>query len=236
MKALKFFALALITLSISSCNKNEDEATGVGDAIIISQKIGTNSTTVYGYSLYAYTFSSFQSVKAELVNNIIADQVYTLKSNQGYKTSFYYETPDAEYTATRPTASTFKFTATFENGATDEFEDEVTDKVLAVPVIEKTEYKSTDQELGVYWASVVDANSYAINIFDGSKLVYSSPELVNTVKYFPVGFSSGWVSGTTPVDGKEYTVRLLAFLYETNGDSYNIQAVSMAEKKITWGN
>lgn len=236
MKALKFFALALITLSISSCNKNEDEATGVGDAIIISKKIGTNTTTVYGFSLYAYTFSSFQSVKAEWINNTVADVSYTLKSNQGYKTSFYYEAPDTEYTAIRPTASTFKFSATFENGATDEFEDMVTDKVLAVPVIEKTEYNSTNQELGVFWASVVDANSYAINIFDGSKLVYSSPELVNTVKYFPVGFSSSWLSGTTPVDEKEYTVRLLAFLYEPNGDSYNIQAVSMAEKKITWGN
>lgn len=236
MKTFKFLILILITLATASCNKNEEEATGVGDAIIISKKIGTNPTTVYGYSLYAYTFSSFQSVKAELVNNIVADHAYTLKSNQGYKTSFYYETTDTEFSSIRPTASTFKFSATFENGATDEFEDEVTDKVLAVPVIEKTEYNPTDQELGVYWASVVDANSYAINIFDGSKLVYSSPELVNTVKYFPVGFSSGWISGTTPVDGKEYKVRLLAFLYEPNGNSYNIQAVSMAEKKITWGN
>ena len=236
MKTIKFFILILITLATTSCNKNEDEATGVGDAIIISKKIGTSPATVYGYSLYAYTFSSFQSVNAELINNIIAEQVYTLKSNQGYKTSFYYETPDAEFTPTRPTASTFKFSATFENGATDEFEDEVADKVLAVPVIEKTEYNSTDQELGVFWEKVVDANSYAINIFDGSKLVYSSPELVNTVKYFPVGFSSGWVTGTSPVTDKEYTVRLLAFLYETNGDSYNIQAVSIAEKKITWGN
>jgi hypothetical protein len=232
MKTLNFFALVLIALSITSCNKDEDS--GVGDAIIISKKQGEN--VVYGYALYAYTFSSFQSVKAELVNSTIADVAYTLKSNEGYKTNFYYETPNAEFTTTRPTASTFKFSATFENGATDEFEDLLTDKVLSVPVIEKTAYNSTDQELGVYWATIADANSYAINIFDGSKLVFSSTELANTLNYYAIGFSSGWTSGITPVTGKKYTVRLLSFLYEPSGDSYNIQAVSMAEKEITWGN
>ena len=234
MKQFNFLALLLIIFSITSCNKTQDEATGVGDAIIVSKKPGAD--IVYGYSIYAYTFSSFLSVKAELVNNIVSDQVYTLKSNQGYKTNFYYETPDAEFTKTRPTTSVFNFSAVFDNGATDEFQDQVTDKVLAVPVIEKTEYNSTNQELGVNWTSVPDANSYAINIFDGTTLVYSSPELISTLKYFAVGFSSGWASGITPVTGKKYTVRLLAFLYEPSGDAYNIQAISMAEKEITWGN
>jgi len=233
MKPLKFLFLILIVFSVTSCNKNQEDATGVGDAIIVSKKSGAD--VVYGYSLYAYTFSSFQSVKAEFVNNAVADVFYTLKSNQGYKTNFYYETPSAEFTTTRPKASSFRFSAVFENGATDEFLDEVSEKVLTLPVIDKTEYNSTDQELGVYWTSVVDANSYAINIFDGSNLVYSSPELANTVKYFPVNSASGWTSGIAPVIGKTYKIRLLALLYEPNGDAYNIQAVSMVEKDIIWG-
>jgi hypothetical protein len=234
MKPLKFLFLILIAFSVTSCNKNQEDATGVGDAIIISKKSGAD--VVYGYSLYAYTFSSFQSVKAELVNSTIADAGYTLKSNQGYKTNFYYETPIAEFTTARPKASTFRFSAVFENGATDEFLDEVSEKVLALPVIDKTVYNSTDQELEVSWTSVVDANSYAINIFDGTNLVYSSPELANTVKSFPVNSASGWTSGITPVIGKTYKIRLLALLYEPNGDAYNIQAVSMTEKDIIWGN
>lgn len=232
MKALQIFVLVLIALFIASCNKSQDEATGVGDAIIVSKKSGTN--VVYGYSIYTYSFSPFQSVKA--VNSLNASKTYTLKINQTYKTNFYYETPDADFTTIKPTTSIFNFSATFENGATDEFQDDVTDKVLTIPVIEKTEYNSTNKELGVYWASVTGADSYAINIFDGSNLVYSSPELVNTLKYFAVGSSGGWVTGVTPASGKIYTVRFLAFLYEPNGDSYNIQAVSMADKSITWGN
>jgi len=234
MKTLQIFALVLITLFIASCNKSQDEATGVGDAIVVSKKSGTN--VVYAYSLYAYSFSPFQSVKA--VNSLNATKTYTLKINQTYNTNFYYEIPDADFTTTKPTASVFNFSAVFENGATDEFIDDVTDKVLPLPVIEKTEYNSTSKELGVNWTTVAGADSYAINIFDGSNLVYSSPELVNTLKYFAVGSSSGWVTGVTPVIGKTYTVRLLAFLYEPSGDSYNIQAVSMADtdKPIVWGN
>ena len=233
MKPLKFIAFALIVISIASCNKSSEDATGSGDAIIVSKKTG--ATVVYGYSLYAYSFSSFQSVKA--VSTADASKTYTLKMNQDFKTNFYYETPSAEFTATKPVASTFKFTAVFENGVTNEFQDEVTDKVLAVPVIEKAEYNATNKELGVYWASVSEANSYAINIFDGSTLVFGSPELANTLKYFAIGSSSGgWISGFTPVIGKTYTVRLLAFLYEPDGNSYNIQAVSMTDKQVAWGN
>jgi len=233
MKTHYFFVFILIVLFTTSCNKSEDDGSGTGDAIIIAKKSGTN--TVYGVTLYAYSFSPFQSVKA--TNAVDAAKTYTLKVNQGYKTNYYYETPDAEFTVTKPAATTFNFSAVFENGVTDEFEDNLTDKVLALPTIEKAEYNLTSADLGVTWKSVPDADSYAINVFDGTNLVYSSPELVNTLKYFAVGSSSGWVAGVTPVSGKTYTVRVLAFLYEPNGDSYNIQAVSMADsdKPIAWG-
>ncbi len=234
MRSHIFFVFIFIALLITSCNKSEDDGSGTGDAIIIAKKSGTN--TVYGVTLYAYSFSPFQSVKA--TSAVDATKTYTLKVNQGYKTNFYYETPDAEFTTTKPAATTYNFAAVFENGVTDEFEDNLTDKVLALPTIEKAEYNLTSADLGVTWKSVPDADSYAINIFDGTSLVYSSPELVNTLKYFAVGSSSGWVTGVTPVSGKSYTVRVLAFLYEPNGDSYNIQAVSMADsdKPIAWGN
>ena len=45
----------------------------------------------------------------------------------------------------------------------------------------------------------------------------------------------GWAVGFTPVSGKTYTVRVYAYLYEPKGNTYNMQAVSMAEKQITWG-
>lgn len=233
MKPLKFIVFVLIALFVASCNKSQDEATGVGDAIIVAKNSGTN--TVYGYALYAYSFSPFQSVKA--TSAVEANKIFTLKVNQGYKTNFYYETPDAEFTTTKPVASTFNFSAVFENGVTDEFQDNLSDKVLAIPVIDKSEFNSTSKEMGITWTSVSGADSYAINILEGTNLVFGSPELANTVKYYAISSNSiGWITGFTPVSGKTYTVRLNAYLYEPSGNSYNMQAISMAEKTIVWGN
>lgn len=233
MRTYYFFVFILIALFATSCNKSQDDGSGTGDAIIVAKKSGTN--TVYGVTLYAYSFSPFQSVKA--TSAVDATKTYTLKVNQGYKTNFYYETPDAEFTTTKSAATTYNFSAVFENGVTDEFEDNLTDKVLAIPTIDKAEYNSTTTELGITWTSVADADSYAINIMDGSTLVFGSLQLANTLKYFAVSSnSSGWITGVTPVVGKTYTVRLNAYLYEPIADSYNMQAVSIAEKTIVWGN
>ena len=232
MRQLKFILLVMITTVLASCNKGQDEGSGTGDAIIVAKKSGTN--TVYAVSLYAYSFSPFQSVK--VTSSADATKTYNLKANQGYKTNFAYEAPDAEFTTTKPVASTFNFSAVFENGVTDVFQDDLTDKVLAVPTIEKSVYDATTTELTTTWLSVTDADSYAINILDGSTLVFGSLELANTIKTFTLSStSSGWITGITPVIGKTYTLRLSAYLYEPKGNTYNMQAVSMAEKQITWG-
>jgi hypothetical protein len=232
MRQLKFILLVMITTVLASCNKSQDEGSGTGDAIIVAKKSGIN--TVYAVSLYAYSFSPFQSVK--VTSSADATKTYNLKENQGYKTNFAYEAPDAEFTTTKPVASTFNFTAVFENGVTNEFQDNLTDKALAVPVIEKSVYDATTTELTTTWASVTDADSYAINILDGSTMVFGSLELANTIKSYTLSStSSGWITGVTPVVGKTYTLRLNAYLYEPNGNTYNMQALSLAEKPIIWG-
>ncbi len=233
MRQLEIFTIVLLSVLLASCNKDSKEATGVGDVLVVAKNVG--GSTVYGISIYAYTFSSFQSVT--VANNSVADHTYTLKSNQGYKTNFYYETTGAEFTATKPDAATYKFSAVFENGTTDEFEDILTDKVLAPPTVTKCEYNATKHMLETTWTALTNADSYAINIFDGSTAVFGSTELANTVKTYSVSASgAGWASGFTPESGKTYTVRLYAFLYEPNGDSYNVQATSFAEMSAQWGN
>lgn len=232
MKQLKIILILFFAFYLVSCNKEETQPTGIGDALIVTKKIGTN--TVYGLSLYAYTFSSFKTVNT--VNKAAPEKTYELKSNQNYKTNFYYETPDAEFTPTKPVAATFTFSAVFETGATHEFEDVLTDKALAVPVIEKSEFNTTKGMLDVSWTEVTDADSYAINILDGSTVVFGSVELANTIKSYSISANGGgWLNGFTPVSGKTYQVKVLAFLYEPIGSSYNVQATSEAEAPAIWG-
>lgn len=239
MKLLRILAIFLAALLISSCEKDE-KATGVGDALVVVKKSGSN--TVYGISLYAYTFSTFTSVSA--VSSAEPEKTYTLKS---IKSNFAYETPENAYSTTKPAAATFNFLATFENGVQQEFQNTLTADVLPVPTIERCEYNETYERLEVNWEIITKAASYAINIFDGSRIVFASNEikaydLIDPKTNLPVGayairpMGGGWEAGFVPTSGKTYTVRLFAYLYEPQGGYYNIQCVSMADTNIVWGN
>lgn len=239
MKQLRILAILMAALLVISCEK-DDKATGIGDALVVVKKSG--SATVYGISLYAYTFSTFKSVSA--VSSADPDKTYTLKSS---KSNFAYETPENEFSATPPAAVTYNFSATFENGVQQEFQNTLTADVLPIPTIERCEYNELYQRLEINWQIIPKAGSYAINIFDGTRIVFASNEikvsdLIDPDTNLPVGayairpMGGGWEAGFVPTSGKTYTVRLFAYLYEPKGGFYNIQCVSMVDRNIVWGN
>jgi hypothetical protein len=234
MRPVKFLsAFIVIALFFLSCNKANEQASGVGDALIVVKKI--NNQVVYGVSLYAYTYSSFRSVTVTSSSN--PSKNYTLEASQGFKTNFYYETPDGEFSATKPVAGTYTFSAVFENGVTQQFTDVLTDKVLNVPEVTKCEYSADNHRLEVNWNLVTDANGYAVNLFDGTNVIFSSAALADNIKAYAVTASgNGWATGFVPEAGKAYTVRVLAFLFEPGGDTYNVQSTSVTDTRVVWGN
>lgn len=233
MKPMKFFLALVLVISLLSCNKTNEQASGVGDALIVSKKV--NNQVVYGVSFYAYTYSSFKSVT--VTGDADPSKIYTLSANQGYATNFYYETPDDEFTATKPASGTYTFSAVFGNGATQVFTDVLTDNVISVPVLTKCEYSATNHRLEINWNLIPNANGYAVNLFDGTNVVFSSTALADNIKAYALNATgSGWASGFTPVAGKAYKVRVLGFLFEPNGDAYNVQATSLADTTAVWGN
>lgn len=233
MKQLITIFVVLLSLSMTSCTKDEAQTSGVGDAIIVTRKIGSN--TVYGLTFYAYTFNSFKSVVVSGSKN--PSKTYAMKANQGYNTNFYFETPDAEFSTTKPSADTYNFSAVFENGISLNFTDDLSDKALGLPVITKCEYNTSKAMLDVAWNELPDADSYAINIFDGNTIVFGSVELSKTVKTYSISSNGGgWANGFSPVNGKTYKVKVLAFLYEPQVSSYDVQATSFSESNATWGN
>lgn len=234
MKQFQYFGILIALLLMGSCNQDDDQGTGTGDAFIVAKQSGGN--TVYGISIYAYTLSSFSSVTVA----VPADEgkTYTLKSNEGFKTNFYYETPTGEYTTTRPPAAVYNFTATFVNGVKQEFQDNLTEAVLALPVIQKSEYNEVFHQLETNWALLNGAHSYAIHLLEGTEIVFRTPEITNNTQgaYLIKTDGGGWKTGFTPESGKTYTMRLFAHMYEPQGGSFNIQAISMADKSVVWGN
>lgn len=234
MKQLRIFGILMAVIFIASCDKGEDQASGAGDAIIVAKQSG--GSTVYGISLYAYTLSAFSSVTA--VSGANPGTNYTLKSNKGFKTSFFYETPANDFSAIPPAATTYNFSAMFENGVSQQFQNVLSEAVLPIPVFEKCAYSDESHQLEVEWTLLNGANSYAVNIFDGSKIVFASLEVENITKgaFFIKTTGGGWETGFTPESGKTYTVRLFAYLYEPGGGTFNIQAISIADRAVVWGN
>jgi hypothetical protein len=233
MNSLKAISILLISLIFASCNKEDNKDTGTGDAIIVCKKSGTND--VYGISLYANTRSSFKSVTA--INTAEPAKIYTLRANQGFKSIFYYDSPDSLYTTTKPVASTINFSAIFENGSTAEFQDELSDKILAPAVIDTCQYSSTKKALQLIWKPVTGANSYAINISDSTTQVFSTPEFSPSLNaVWITSNSSGWINGYSPIAGKTYKVKIFAYLYEAKMTAYNMQCVSIGESDTVWGN
>ena len=233
MKQLIILAILMAAILMVSCNKNDNQATGVGDVLIVAKQSGAN--TVYGISMYAYSLSPFASVST--VSSADPGKTFILKANQGYKTSFYYETPDNQFTTTKPAVATFTFSAIFENRVTQEFQNTLTDKVLPIPTFIKCEYNIVDRRLDVKWTLINGASSYSLSIFDGSTLVFGSAELKKSDGTYSINATGGgWAVGFKPENGKTYTVHLFAYLYEPGGGVYNIQATSIAEKTVVWGN
>lgn len=232
MKQFKILPVLLSVFLLTSCIDNDNKPIGVGDVLMVSKQVG--NSTVYGISIYAYSLSPFESVKA--VSHADQAKTYTLKANQDYKTNFYYEMPDTEYTTTKPVATTYDFTAVFSDGSTQLFQDVLTDKVLPLPTIEKCAYNTNIHALEVAWTLIENASSYAINILDGQTLVFGTTELIPTNKTYSVRADGrGWANGFTPQSGKTYTVKVFAYLYEQAGNSYNIQSTSVSEKTVVWG-
>lgn len=232
MKRLNLFLLVIVVVFMTSCLKTDDQASGTGDAVVVTKKIGNN--TVYGISLYAYTFSAFKSVT--VVSSSDASKTYTLSANQGYKSSFYYETPEAEFSPQPPSASTYNFSAVFDNGSTASFQDVLSDKVLPVPTIEKMEYDAVKNSLKITWTKITNADSYAVNILDGQTIVFGSAELSPSLTSYTISATgSGWASSSPPVNGKNYTVKLFAFQYESGVNAYDVQATAFTLVPMTWG-
>jgi hypothetical protein len=234
MKQFKIFTLILLVAFSSSCNKDSDSPSVVGDAIIVSKRSGTD--VVYGVALYAYAYSSLKTVTVASSTN--PSEAITLAANGSYTYNFYREPSDSEYSATIPTASIYTFSGVLESGATFECQDILASDALVPVTFEKCQYNTTNSYAELDWTALTNADSYAIYVISESgTIVFRSSELSNTVLSGTLSSSaSGWVSGY-PVTGATYTVKIYAFKYEdsSNINSYHLQATSISDATLTWG-
>ena len=234
MKQLKIISLILLIAFSSSCKKDSNDSSVVGDTLIVSKRSGTN--LVYGVALYAYALNSLKSVTA--VSSVAPTETIQLSANGSYTYSFIKEPSESEYSATIPLSAIYTFNAIFDDGATFEFQDILTSDALAPATFKKCQYNTTNSYAELSWIALPNADSYAIYIIDAfGTVVFSSSELSNTVTSGALSSSaSGWMTGY-PKIGDTYIVRIHAFKYEdsTNTNPYQLQATSISDSTLVWG-
>lgn len=217
---------------LTSCNKNEESVTAVGDVYVVTQRSGEN--ILYGLSIHAYSFYAFSSVT--VIPDTEPGTTYHLQSYPGFKTDFYYDTPESELTAVMPATGNYHFAANFENGKTDVADDVLSADFLIPPVIKECSYNTTTQKATIEWESVTGADLFVIKLYEDDELVFLSPAIdpkITEVEFS--GTNSSWGKDYTPTAGTVFKARISAFKYETGGDSYNVQASTFADENLLWG-
>ncbi len=231
MKKLVFAVIiASIAVAFTSCNDDDDDVYVVGDVYAVSQLSGQD--TVYGLSIHAYSLSSFSSVK--VTNG--EGTVYNLKAYPGYETDFYYDTPTGELSMGKPVTGTYHFTATFKSGEVLETDDVLSSSILYPPVIKDCSYDVAKSKVFLEWEDVTDADLYVIKIYKDDTRVFLSPAFsVTTPKVEFDANSSYWENSYEPVTGDNLKLVLSAFMYETGGGGYDVQASTSSETSFVWG-
>lgn len=102
MRQLKFISLVLLVVFSSSCNKEPDDPTVEGDAVLVSRRSGTN--VAYGVAFYAYSLSSLKTVT--VVSSANPSGTLSLTANGDNTYSFLKEPSESEFSATAPAAAT----------------------------------------------------------------------------------------------------------------------------------
>jgi hypothetical protein len=233
MEKLRIIFFILLVAFYTSCNKESNNSTIEGDAVILSKRSGTD--VVYGVALYAQSAGVLKTVTA--VNSADPSKTISLTPSGGGTYYFIKEPTDSEYSTTKPKATTYIFNAVFDDGTTNEFRDILTADVIDPVTFEKCQYNATNSYAEISWTALANANSYVISVINNlGTTVFKSSEVPYTITSGTLSSSaSGWTSGY-PNSGETYTIRIYAYKYEDAvTGNYQLQANSISDATLVWG-
>ena len=236
MKKIILFVFGAVLLSVTSCNNDDPDPQGYGDAFIMSklqEADGDGEPTVV-YGLYLATGAIYGTFSS--VNVTAGTASYTLQKNTETG-DFYYETTN--YGTTLPEKGTYTFSYAFTSGDMATSANVLTEKVLAPANITASAFSNNKIELK--WDKVTDASVIYVRLKDSQdKIVFSSstssaPYLAGDKTEYSISTAAGtWKSSYTPTNGATYTAEVIALLAE-NATSNYLQAQSVASTSVVWG-
>ncbi|MDA3928890.1 MAG: hypothetical protein PF541_08005 [Prolixibacteraceae bacterium] len=223
---IKIAALIIaITLLLSSClDFNDTKQIAYGDAFIKSVQL-TDSNVAYNLELFTYSWSEMEQVEAYRTGNNNTfildtfDSKYTFKL-QTNETSIFEELPES---------GEYFFDVTFTDGEYSQVADFLTTNYIDPPKISKLEWNESDEKLIVEWEKIDNANLYSVMLLDENKSIVYETELLDasySSKWITKN-TYGWNNSTIPIENKNYTVAVSAYLFEPVVSTFDIQCIAI---------
>jgi len=227
MKKSHLLALAgILILGFTGCEKAKVQNEATVDVFIKSIK-NDQGTTVYSplHTVYSYNGSlTAASVKAPdgTITQLTSDP-----NDPGF--SFYTEPDEADYSATLPAtaAGIYTYTVKFDDGEEKIYTNALSSFTLLPANITSLVESADKDTIYISWEVIANAQAYQLKVMSGTTRVYATyPFTSQSLKIaIPRTSLSSSNSGV-------YRFHLSGLYYEST-TSYNVQAISTAEKDIT---
>ena len=219
--------VALILLGLSGCEKAKVTNEATADVFVKAVK-NAQGVTVYTAIHSVFSYNVMKSVKVTSSDGTIVQ----LTNYENGGNSFYNAPAIADYTTTPPTASTYTYLVTFNDGEEITYTNSLTSSSLLPANITSLAKNTAGDSVYVKWDAIATTHAYQLKIMKGTTEIYtpsafadaSSPLKASLRLGFPVSYFTASGSGT-------YTFEITGLLFETTAYTY-IQAISTASADI----
>lgn len=232
-KSISFFFAIFFMVFAVSCNEDEVSFEAEVDVFTISH-YNQEGVPEFANAYYAYANKSMKNVE---VSTPMGDPI-ELSPNGGLNSNYFKEpNTNEEFTTSQPMPGTYEFEITTNNNKTLLFSDHLENSFI-MPV-NITQGSIEDNILKVKWQKNENALAYLFRILNeeqNERKVLLSSGFIESDSIVADLRSLNFQS-EMPVAGNNYTLEVRAYRFESNKEvnlEYNIQAVSSAQKSITW--
>jgi hypothetical protein len=230
MKKLHVLAVvALILFTLSGCEKQKITNQASVDVFVKAIK-NSSGTTVYTalHSVFSYNIMTAVSVKSP-------DGTTTQLTNyENAGNSFYNEPATTDYTSTAPSAGTYTYTVTFNDGEQITYTNSLLATSLQPAVITGLTKNTGGDSIYITWNAIAGTQAYQLKVSNGTKQVYYQAAFADGSTPLKASLRLGYSLSTIFTNGAGvYTFEIDGLLFESTSSADYLQAISLSSKDIT---
>ena len=219
---LSVLFMAVIALSLSSCNINEYEPTAYGDVLVKSVQSG--DSVLYGTYFFVYSWDKMQ--KATVRRS--GDSLRIVLDSVDYRYTFVHTPDSSEFLTVKPSRGTYIFDVLFDDGQEYEVADFLDSTFLTPPVIKEFRFDTEEEKIVLDWESNTLVDQYRVNIKnEQNEIVFQSIFLYPYQSSISItAGTNGWATLAVPKENANYTVSVFAYRYEPIASAFDVQSIS----------